>query len=39
MLYITLSISIFIYNNLRPAEINKHSNPYIQIDFNENNDI
>ena len=26
-------------NYLRPTEINKHSNPYIQIYFNENNDI
>ena len=39
------SILLYLYyyniknNNLRPAEINKHSNPYIQIYFNENNDI
>ena len=26
-------------NYLRPVEINKHSNPYIQIYFNESNDI
>ena len=39
------SILLYLYycniknNYLRPAEINKHSNPYIQIYFNENNDI
>ena len=26
-------------NYLRPTGINKHSNPYIEIYFNENNDI
>ena len=39
------SILLYLYyyniknNYLRPTEINKHSNPYIQIYFNENNDI
>ena len=39
------SILLYLYyyniknSYLRPAEINKHSNPYIQIYFNENNDI
>ena len=39
------SILLYLYyyniknNHLRPTEINKHSNPYIQIYFNENNDI
>ena len=26
-------------NYLRPTQIDKHSNPYIQIHFNRNNDI
>ena len=39
------SILLYLYyyniknNYLRPTEIKKHSNPYIQIYFNENNDI
>ena len=39
------SILLYLYyyniknNYLRLTEINKHSNPYIQIYFNENNDI
>ena len=39
------SVLLYLYycniknNYLRPTEINKHSNPYIQIYFNENNDI
>ena len=39
------SIPLYLYyykiknNYLMPTEINKHSNPYIQIYFNENNDI
>ena len=39
------SILLYLYyyniknNYLRPTEINKHSNPYIQIYFNKNNDI
>ena len=39
------SILLYLYyynikiNYLRPTEINKHTNPYIQIYFNENNDI
>ena len=39
------SILLYLYyyniknNYLRPTEISKHSNPYIQIYFNENNDI
>ena len=39
------SILLYLYyyniktNYLRSTEINKHSNPYIQIYFNENNDI
>ena len=39
------SILLYLYyynikiNYLRPTEINKHSNPYIQIYFNANNDI
>ena len=37
------SILLYYYNiknnYLRPAEINKHSNPWIKIYFNENNDI
>ena len=39
------SILLYLYyyntknNYLRPTEIDKHSNPYIQIYFNRNNDI
>ena len=39
------SILLYLYyynikiNYLRPTEINKHANPYIQIYFDENNDI
>ena len=39
------SILLYIYyyniknNYLRPTEMNKHSTPYIKINFNENNDI
>ena len=39
------SILLYLYyyniknNYLRPTEINRESNPYIQIHFNENNDI
>ena len=39
------SILLYLYyyniknNYLRPREINKHSNPYIQTYFNTNNDI
>ena len=39
------SILLYLYyyniknNYLRPTEINRQSNPYIQIYFNENNDI
>ena len=39
------SILLYLYycniknNYLRLTEINKHNNPYIQIYFNENNDI
>ena len=39
------SILLYLYyynmknNYLRPTEMNKHTNPYIQIYFNENNDI
>ena len=39
------SILLYLYyyniknNYLRPAEIDKHSNPYTQIYFNRNNDI
>ena len=39
------SILLYLYyyniknNYLRPTEINRESNPYIQIYFNENNDI
>ena len=39
------SILLYLYyyniknNYLRSTEINKHTNPYIQIYFNENNDI
>ena len=38
------SILLYLYyynmknNYLRPTEMNKHTNPYIQIYFNENND-
>ena len=38
------SILLYLYyynikiNYLRPTETNKHTNPYIQIYFNENND-
>ena len=39
------SILLYLYyyniknNYLRPREINKHTNPYIKIYFNKNNDI
>ena len=39
----SILLYLYIYNItnscLRPREINKHSNPYIQIYFNRNNDI